>query len=363
MYEESIETQRIYLKQLIQRYQKDVYDKYNLVFTHSDWEPIAHVYHETNKVKCDFVKPNGNRCGHLIKNEHIFKKKNSDKMISLGIVCVSKMLGTSELTGKEKRSIEKDLNKLNEIEELFKKIIENREYMNSRGHSEKFTKEEKELIINKAKNLNIFPVDFIKLEKAEIPLTNQQLSYLEKNSANVISRQKNIDKMYKEKENWKNQSKHEFSSENDYQYEYTSRHESENSKDSNFINQSLKKIKDDYDERIAALEHFEDVPYYIDVESGEIDNELKVLVEIIDCLFSKNTREINISHRDIFNMYFDINKVEEYREKQEIITNYFFSVTEYIVVKKMLEFSLSFIYLSFSKEAFIVVKCESVGVV
>lgn len=111
------------------------------------------------------------------------------------------------------------------------------------------------------------------------------------------------------------------------------------------------------------MKHFEDVPYYIDVESGEIDNELKVLVEIIDCLFSKNTREIKISHRDIFNMYFDINKVEEYREKQEIITNYFFSVTEYIVVKKMLEFSLNFIYLSFSKEAFIVVKCESVGVV
>lgn len=351
MYEESIETQRIYLKQLIQRYQKDVYDKYNLVFTHSDWEPIAHVYHETNKVKCDFVKPNGNRCGHLIKNEHIFKKKNSDKMISLGIVCVSKMLGTSELTGKEKRSIEKDLNKLNEIEELFKKIIENREYMNSRGHSEKFTKEEKELIINKAKSLNIFPDDFIKLEKAEIPLTNQQLSYLEKNSANVISRQKNIDKMYKEKENRKNQSKHEFSSENDYQYEYTSRHESENSKDSNFINQSLKKIKDDYDERIAALEHFEDVPYYIDIDSGEIDNEVKAFVEIIDYVLSS---QMEFTHNEIFKMYDEMNNIVYPIEKESIKSTYFDSVLEYIVGNKMSQYELEFIYLSFGKKAFVV---------
>lgn len=178
MYDESIETQRIYLKQLIQRYQKDVYDKYNLVFTHSDWEPIDHVYHETNKVKCDFVKPNGNRCGHLIKNEHIFKKKNSEVLMSLGIVCVSKMLGISELAGKEKRTIEKELNQLSEIEEILKVIIENKEYSDPCGNSEKYTKEEKELIINRAKSLDVFPDDFKKLEKAEIPFTNQQLSYL-----------------------------------------------------------------------------------------------------------------------------------------------------------------------------------------
>lgn len=352
MYEESIETQRIYLEQLIQRYQKDVYDKYNLVFTHSDWEPIDHIYHETNKVKCDFVKPNGNRCGHLIKNEHIFKKKNSVELMSLGIVCVSKMFGISELAGKEKRKIEKELNQLSEIEEILKVIIENKEYSDPCGNSEKYTKEEKELIINRAKSLDVFPDDFKKLEKAEIPFTNQQLSYLEKNSNNVISRQKELEKMVKEEEKRKNHRKQDSSSRNDYQYEYTSRHESENSKDSDFINQSLKKIKDDYDERIAALEHFEDVPYYIDIDSGEIDNELKAFVEIVDDVFSGPRIQKEFSHTDIFNIYYEMNAVHV-TKKESIKSKYFYSVIEYIVGEKMNQYDLTFTYLSLIKESFI----------
>lgn len=355
MYDESIETQRIYLKQLIQRYQKDVYDKYHLVFTHSDWEPIDHVYHETNKVKCDFVKPNGNRCGHLIKNEHIFKKKNSEDLMSLGIVCVSKMLGISELAGKEKRTIEKELNQLSEIEEILKVIIENKEYSDPCGNSEKYTKEEKELIINRAKSLDVFPDDFKKLEKEEIPFTNQQLSYLEKNSNNVISRQKELEKMKKEKENSKNQRKHDFSSQNDYQVEYTSRNESENSKDSDFINQSLKKIKDNYDERIAALEHFGEAPYYIDIESGEIDNEVKAFVEIIDYVLSKQKFQTEISHADIFKIYFEMKDVSQ-TEKETIKSKYFHSIIEYIVVEKMDQYDLRITYLTLSKKAFILKK-------
>lgn len=351
MYDESVETQRIYLKQLIQRYQKDVYDKYNLVFTHSDWEPIDHVYHETNKVKCDFVKPNGNRCGHLIKNEHIFKKKNSEVLMSLGIVCVSKMLGISELAGKEKRTIEKELNQLSEIGEILKVIIENKEYSDPCGNSEKYTKEEKELIINRAKSLDVFPDDFKKLEKAEIPFTNQQLSYLEKNSNNVISRQKELEKMIKEEEKRKNHRKQDSSSRNNYQYEYTSRHESENGMDRNFINQSLKKIKDDYDERIAALEHFEDVPYYIDIDSGEIDNELKAFVEIIDYVLSS---QIEFTHKKIFEMYDEMNNIVSPIEKESIKSIYFNSVLEYIVGNKMNQYELEFIYLSFVKKAFVV---------
>lgn len=350
MYDESIETQRIYLKQLIQRYQKDVYDKYNLVFTHSDWEPIDHVYHETNKVKCDFVKPNGNRCGHLIKNEHIFKKKNSEELMSLGIVCVSKMLGISELAGKEKRTIEKELNQLSEIEEILKVIIENKEYSDPCGNSEKYTKEEKELIINRAKSLDVFPDDFKKLEKEEIPFTNQQLSYLEKNSNNVISRQKEIDKMNKEKEKQQNQGKQESRARNDYQYEYTNTKESENEKDSNFINQSLKKIKTDYDERVSALEHFEDIPYYIDIDSGEIDSELKAFVEIIDYVLSS---QMEFTHNEIFTMYYEINKISP-TEKESIKSTYFNSVLEYIVGKKMSQYEFEFIYLSFVKKAFVV---------
>ncbi|MEG0733087.1 MAG: hypothetical protein RR470_11860 [Vagococcus sp.] len=356
MHEESIETQRIYLKQLIQRYQKDVYDKYNLVFTHSDWEPIDHVYHETNKVKCDFVKPNGNRCGHLIKNEHIFKKKNSEELMSLGIVCLSKMLGISELAGKEKRAIEKELNQLSEIEEILKVIIENKEYSEPCGNSEKYTKEEKELIINRAKSLDVFPDDFKKLEKAEIPFTNQQLSYLEKNSNNVISRQKELEKMIKEEEKRKNHRKQDSSSRNNnHQYEYTSRHESENGMDRNFINQSLKKIKDDYDERIAALEHFENAPYYIDIESGEIDNEVKAFVEIIDYVLSKQKCQTEISHADIFKIYFEMKNVSQ-TEKVTIKSKYFHSIIEYIVVEKMKQYDLRITYLTLLKKAFILKK-------
>lgn len=47
--------------------------------------------------------------------------------------------------------------------------------------------------------------------------------------------------MIKEEEKRKNHRKQDSSSRNHYQYDYTSRHESENGMDRNFINQSLKK--------------------------------------------------------------------------------------------------------------------------
>ncbi|MEG2873442.1 hypothetical protein [Carnobacterium sp.] len=197
--------------------------------------------------------------------------------------------------------------------------------------------------------------ELVSIVKSGFNNSVDQLSYLEKNSDNVISRQKELEKMKKEKENSKNQRKHDFSSQNDYQVEYTSRNESENSKDSNFISQSLKKIKDDYDERITALEHFEDVPYYIDIDSGEIDNELKAFVEIIDYVLSKQKFQTEISHADIFKIYFEMKNVSQ-TEKETIKSKYFHSIIEYIVVEKMDQYDLRITYLTLSKKAFILKK-------
>lgn len=349
----SVEIQRVYLKQIIQRYHKDIYDRYSLVFTNSEWEPLDHVYHETNKVKCDFVKPNGNRCGHLIKNEHIFKNKYTEELMGLGIVCVSKMLGITELTGKEKKNIENELTELRSYEEILENIIENKEYMSPIARNEKYTAEERGIIIERAKKLNVYPLDLKKLEEAGIPLTDQQLSYLEKNSINVISRQKEIEKMNKENEVKKYRVIQEPISHNDYQHVYKSRHESENGKDSKVIKQSLKQVQADYDKRVASIEKFEKYPYYIDIDSGEIDTILKEFTEIIDLVLSRQKSQKDFSHTDIFNSYYEMNSVHA-TEKETIKSDYFYSVVKYIVGEKMNQYDLRFIYLSLKKEAFIV---------
>lgn len=206
-----VRVQTEYLDQLIKRYRNDVYDRYNIKSNQVDWELIGSEYLKGEMSKCDYIKENGNRCGHKIKNTHMFKNNKDGSIIVVGTTCFIKMFGLA-VSEVKVNQLEKDLIDLTTLEEKIRQIIKNDESRES--FSKKYTDEEKEGILTQAKLLTILPIDFELLLDHKIPLTENQYRQLKKNIENIHARREIVNSQYASNKTNENNSVYRKSEEN-----------------------------------------------------------------------------------------------------------------------------------------------------
>ena len=176
-----------------------------------DWELIGSEYLKGEMSKCDYIKENGNRCGHKIKNTHMFKNNKDGSIIVVGTTCFIKMFGLA-VSEVKVNQLEKDLIDLTTLEEKIRQIIKNDESRES--FSKKYTDEEKEGILTQAKLLTILPIDFELLLDHKIPLTENQYRQLKKNIENIHARREIVNSQYASNKTNENNSVYRKSEEN-----------------------------------------------------------------------------------------------------------------------------------------------------
>lgn len=186
-----------YIEQLSIRLKNDLYDRENIDSKKMDWILDNKYSSDEANTRCDYIKQTGERCKRPIKHVFVVKNSQTNQIYKIGSTCVKNLLGVPQ---KKKFNVddffeEVDIIK-NEIKDLNEAINTLKEDNNNLLDSTSYTDEEKEHIIKKAIRNDVLPSAIKIIIDANIPLTDQDYQYLNKNVEKILLERKELNKKH-----------------------------------------------------------------------------------------------------------------------------------------------------------------------